>query len=505
MNLIIKSKKIFIPLFFKFTIAIVAIVLTFGTINSYLIYSKVYDFIKLESEKRGVLAAKALIESLSEELLTENYIDVQKSIRNFKKNDSSIEYIFIYIPREDIIIHTFTDGFPKNLIGINSVNSSTDSKFKIFESLEDGKKILDVGTPIENGVFGELHIGINENFAMENVDETINVLWIMVTIFLAVGILGAFLFSIFITKPIIKIQESADAIDLSPDKFYTVPEIKIREKIFGKFKPLFRTEDEIDILCSKFNFMLYRLMNAYATIKAAQDKLLESEKLATIGTMASGIAHEVNNPISGIKYAVKRLLKNPNNIEQNKEYLEMMLEATEKIESVVKNLLNFSRKENFEMCEFDIKEIIKKVEILLAHKLDKGDIELFLNINEKDKIIYGSPSHLQQVLLNLILNAIDAIRTGNNEIKKIVLSVTSDENNSRITVEDTGCGIAEKNIKNIFDPFFTTKDVDEGTGLGLSVAWQIINSHNGSLVVESVEGVGSKFIIDLPKKGNQDA
>lgn len=492
-----QTKKIKLTLFWKFTIAIVAIVILFGSINSILIYRNVQSALKEESEKRGLFIAKSLAGHIVSSFLFEDYMALQNTINNVEAIDPSISYIFILDESNNVLVHTFENKFPYQLISANNVpdNSAVHSQFIKFKG-ESEHSILDIAVPIISNKVGIIRLGIEQSALEHDVQKTVNIFWIMVALFLTAGISGAFVFARFITDPIKAIQSTADKIDLSQIGKQEIPSISIRDKFLGRVKILFRAEDEIDILADRFNQMIRRLENAYSELQKAQSYLLQSEKLATVGTLSAGLAHEINNPIAGIQNCIRRITADPSNIEQNIKYIELMENAIDKVEVVVTNLLNFSRKPSSDYSELSLNKIIENALLLVRHRLEKHRITVTNNLDKNLTSIKGNRNELEQVFVNLFINAVDAIEdncasSSNCERRLVINSVV---NNSQIEAEviDSGKGIPKEHLDKIFDPFFTTKEVDKGTGLGLSIVYNIIKAHGGKIEIESEEGKGTK-------------
>ncbi len=230
------------------------------------------------------------------------------------------------------------------MIETNSLkeNQSFNTQLLLLKDFNN-EVILDVATPILDGKIGTVRVGLKETSIIADVQKTVNIFWIMVAAFLSVGIIGALIFAKFITKPIITIQNVADNIELDQIGKKEIPQIKIRDKFLNRVKMLFRAEDEIDILADKFNQMILRLDKAYRDLQNAQSTIIQSEKLATVGTLTAGLAHEINNPVAGLQNCIRRIQNDPSNLEQNIKYIKMMETAVDKIERVVGNLLNFTR------------------------------------------------------------------------------------------------------------------------------------------------------------------
>ncbi|MFA3781631.1 ATP-binding protein [Melioribacteraceae bacterium 4301-Me] len=495
--------KFKMPLFWKFSLAIVTIVLVFGSINSILIYNNVQSALQTETEKRALFIAKSISNQITSALLFEDYVALQNTINSIKNIDSAIAYIFVLDVNDNLVVHTFEDVFPRSLILANSLsdNQQYNSQLIKFKG-KGGELILDIAVPVLSGKVGKVRVGIIESFIQSDVQKTVNVFWIMVAVFLGVGIIGAFVFANFITKPIKTIQNVADNIELDQIGKKEVPQIKIREKLFDRIKMLFRAEDEIDILADKFNQMIIRLDKAYRDLQNAQTTIIQSEKLATVGTLTAGLAHEINNPVAGLQNCIRRIKNDPANIEQNKKYLVMMESAVEKIEKVVGSLLNFSRRQSGDFMSLSIDEIVENSLLLVSHRIEKLRISITRNFPSHLPKIKGNKNQLEQVMLNLFINCIDSLEekiSANTETeRKIILSALQENNFVKVVIEDTGIGIPRDLIDKIYDPFFTTKSPGKGTGLGLSIVYNIIEAHNGKIYFESEEGKGTIVTLHLP-------
>jgi len=488
--------KFKLQLFWKFSIAIIFTVIVFGSINSILIYNNVQASLQQETEKRGVFIAKSIANQIISPLLFEDYIALQNTINSIKNIDPAIAYIFVLDVNNNLVVHTFEDVFPRSLILANSLNEDQQYNSQLIKFKGKGNElILDIVVPILNGKVGKVRVGIIENFIQSDVQKTVKIFWIMVAVFLGIGIIGAFLFANFITKPIKTIQNVADKIELSQIGKEQLPQIIIREKFLGRVKMLFRAEDEIDILADRFNQMIVRLDKAYRDLQNAQTALIQSEKLATVGTLTAGLAHEINNPIAGLQNCIRRIKNDPANIEQNRKYLVMMENAIEKIEKVVGNLLNFTRKQSGDFISISISEIVENSLLFVGHRLEKLRISVINNIPPNLPKIIGNKNQLEQVMLNLFINSIDSIEEkiskNPNSERRLILSASRENDFVKIRIEDTGSGIPENIKDKIFDPFFTTKSPGKGTGLGLSVVYNIIDAHQGKIYIESEEGKGT--------------
>ncbi len=229
-----------------------------------------------------------------------------------------------------------------------------------------------------------------------------------------------------------------------------------------------------------------------------EDQLLQAEKLSSIGLLAAGIAHEVNTPIAGISSYTQMLLKDTPESDQRKPILEKIEKQTFRAAEIVNGLLNFSRLNGSEFNAVDINQLIDDSLVLLNHQLQVNHIKVESQFDDSLPPVYGNRGKLQQVFVNLFLNARDAMPSGGD----LTVRTEMDESMIIVDISDTGMGIPEENIKRIFDPFFTTKTIGKGTGLGLAVTYGIIQEHGGRIFVDSDSGKGTHFRLKLPTRLN---
>jgi PAS domain S-box-containing protein len=226
-------------------------------------------------------------------------------------------------------------------------------------------------------------------------------------------------------------------------------------------------------------------------------RLVQADKLSSIGLLAAGVAHEVNTPLAVISTYAQMLAKQISGDEQKAPLLEKIARQTFRASEIVNSLLNFSRTSTTEFVAVDLNKIVRETLSLLEHQLVKARIEIKLSLDDGLPRIKGNAGKLQQVLLNLMLNARDAMESGGG-----ILAIRTGVDAGRVvrvSVSDSGAGIAADHLDRIFDPFFTTKGVKKGTGLGLSVSYGIVKEHGGEITVESQQGVGARFDLTFPQ------
>jgi two-component system NtrC family sensor kinase len=279
------------------------------------------------------------------------------------------------------------------------------------------------------------------------------------------------------------------------------------------------SKDEMGLLANTFNTMAsdikrYKdnmenwtraleeeIQKKTSEIMKAHDQLINAEKLASLGRMAAGVAHELNSPLTGIVTFAHLMLKRiPPENTQDIEDLEVIIEQAERCSKIIKSLLGFSRKTSAEKVFVNINSLTENTISMVRNQAKFHNIKFNLNFDESIPQIPTDPNQLQQVFINLLINAADAM----NERGQVTVAtrVSSDTASGKKYVEveftDTGPGIPEEHLGRVFEPFFTTKPVGKGTGLGLAVSYGIIKKHGGNVFVRSEMGKGASFFVRLP-------
>ena len=227
--------------------------------------------------------------------------------------------------------------------------------------------------------------------------------------------------------------------------------------------------------------------------RVLEDQLRKTERLAELGTLASGMAHEIGTPMNVILGRAELLMRKAKD-ESTRRGLETIVTQVERITKIMNQLLSFARKRPSEQRDVDMVWAIGNVLDMLTEKFKSQGIHVVKEYSSDLPQVLGDSDHLTQVLLNLVLNACQAMPVGGT----LTLKLCHKGDRVELSVQDTGTGIPEDQVSKIFDPFFTTKAVGEGTGLGLTVAHGIIQENNGTICVNSIPGQGSTFIISLP-------
>jgi two-component system NtrC family sensor kinase len=262
------------------------------------------------------------------------------------------------------------------------------------------------------------------------------------------------------------------------------------------------SKDEIGVLQTTFKDMIDYLKERDRRRRAeSENRLLQSEKQASVGRLAAGVAHEINNPLSGVLTFTRILQRSQNLGDKDREHLQKIAESTLRVRDIVKGLLDFSRQTELDQEPTDVNRPVRSVISAMENQALIKGVTLEFNPGEDLPMITVDRNQFQSVLINLIINALDATEQGGAVRVSTGISVSASNTEKKgieISIADTGCGIPPENLDKLFEPFFTTKEVGEGTGLGLAVTYGIVQRHGGTIRVQSEVGRGSAFTIWIP-------
>ena len=401
---------------------------------------------------------------------------------------------------------------------------------RVIRSKEElGLPLSDKNGQVKEERIGTAHIGMGLQHMRKEIGDMTKVVVGLTLLVVLVGILlTIFLVNIFI-KPVKRLVQATERIangDLSHAVEVTAKdEIGIlassfnqmtislkesREKIEEYNRTLENKVRERTIELEKTN---RDLANALKSLKETQSQLIQVEKMAAVGQLAAGVAHELNNPLGGIlgysQFALEKINQKPlcqfSTEDKNSfmQYLTDIEKQTKKCRTIIQSLLKFSRASHLEEFELiNINQVLRETFVFTQHQIVKNKVNLVQELTEPLPQIAGHPSQLQQVFTNLILNAVQAMSGGGT--LRVKSKLRKDSSEIEVSFSDTGIGIAEENLNKVFEPFFTTKKVGEGTGLGLSVSYGLIKDHCGEIQVESQKNQGTTFIVILPVRRGEE-
>ena len=274
-----------------------------------------------------------------------------------------------------------------------------------------------------------------------------------------------------------------------------------------------RSHDELGELSDSFNNMISELKRSRDAIEEwtqtlerrvyertqelqrVQDQLIRAGKMAALGELAAGVAHEINNPLTGVLTFSSLMLKKVDENHPWKKDLENIVQQTTRCRNIVRGLLDFARQRKPDKKEWDIHTLVDRTVTLVENQARFQNIKIAKEFKTNIPMLFLDGDQIQQVFMNIIINAADAM-TGDGGT--LTIKTNMKEGMAEVSFTDSGCGIAKEHLSKLFDPFFTTKETGKGTGLGLAISYGIIQSHGGDIEVESQVGKGSIFRIKLP-------
>jgi len=351
---------------------------------------------------------------------------------------------------------------------------------------DDGERVLEVLEPlhISTRFWGTLAVG----FSLEPVEQRIEVmvsrLVVLALLVIAVNSVISAISMEWLIRPILalhQVMQRAGRGDLSA-------------------RASTRRHDEIGELGRAFNGMMNELEESREREQVRRAQLAHTEKMAAVGTLAAGVAHEVNNPVAGVLACIENMRDDPDNDVMREQYLGLIHDGVKRIERTVANLLDFSRPRSMRLGPTSLNQSLTQVLDLVRFQLRKAGVEPRLELDPRNPWIAGDRFQIEQLFLNLVLNALQAMPDGGT----LTLRTRRQGAWEIVEVGDTGTGIPEALRERIFDPFFTTRAVGQGTGLGLSVSYNIVAAHGGGIEVETVEGEGSTFRVLFPADEDED-
>jgi signal transduction histidine kinase len=269
-----------------------------------------------------------------------------------------------------------------------------------------------------------------------------------------------------------------------------------QEKASAVYWGLAENEMCLPYLIDQLEENLHQLAQSHKELTEAQQQLIQSEKLASVGQLAAGVAHEVNNPLGTILLYSHMLLEKLGNKDARREELEIIAKEATRCRDIVRGLLDFARQRKLQMENIDLNKILNEVLSLASKQPSFQKVEISKALDPSLPRVSGDPVQLKEVFLNIVSNAGEAMPRGGR------VAVSSKFNNGggniEVAIHDTGHGVSPENLNKIFMPFFTTKQIGQGTGLGLAIAYGIVKMHRGSIDVESKQGEGTTFVVKLP-------
>jgi len=455
----------------KITILNVGIIIFLGILIGLSLKDLVTKSMRTELTNKGISIVRNLSDRIADSILLDDLYKIQEAINEVREKEPDIEYIFLTGNARQVFAHTFTNGYPPDLLSWNPLTNPPLS----IQLLETERGFVrDIGLKVFEGMEPELHLGFKEERILNFLKWIRNLIVILTLVVIGIGATLSFSLSKLITKPLYALVEFTKT-------------LSARE--FGK-KITVGSKGEVEELAETFNKLSFELKIYKEKMEESYQQMLRTEKLTALGRLSAGLAHEIKNPLTSIKMLFQVF---KGSAKPTPEDMEVILTEVKRMDDLLTKFLSFARGDSFNLKEIDVNEMIRQAINLTTFKLREQDITLELNLSKSIPLIKADRSLLEQAMLNLLFNALEAMPTGG----MLHLSTNLEDHSIAIRVKDTGEGIPAEIQGKVFDPFFTTKS--RGTGLGLYIVHNIITAHDGMVTFKSKRGE-TIFTVNLPAR-----
>lgn len=472
-----ESGQRFVPLRAQLALLMSVAVLLFGLLNLLVVGWLSFKSLSREQERRLEFVAELLAQRAQEPLLFDNRVALDRMVRQSKSIDPDIAYILISDATSQLVAHTFETAVPGWVSPGRRRAEAVRGVFTVAD--DDGDNYREMERPILRGQLGKVRVGMAEARIRHEVANLLSILALMVTVLLVTGLLATRLVALRVTRPLEKISAALEGFQLDG------PALRLR----------LETGDELSLVAAKMETMASRLQELYEQERQRDRELMRVERLAALGTLSAGIAHEVNNPLAGIKNAAQRLAKTADDPNRVERYREVISSSVDRIERIIRRTLSLSRIERARIRRVDLASSIERAVELARPRLDEVGAEVKIIKGPEPLIVETDSDIVEQVVLNLLLNAADAVEMNDEGVQRRVEVLVERAVDGRVVlrVRDSGPGVPAAIEERIFDPFYTTKGAGKGTGLGLAVSWRAAREIGGELELESRGGPGATF------------
>lgn len=486
--------KLHMSLQTKFMLSVIALLCVLASLILFVIEKREVKAIYEEQRNIGIVIAKNIANMIYSQLFVWDEEGIEESIE--AEVDEKLIYIVIYDRFRSPLTATrfikdYDEIYSFSLLGQQVDKNSFFSERKRLEDQDSVQvlRILEVEVPIfvkgSPDRWGSIKIGLSLEETRKEMRETRLMLLLIGSVGLLIGILGALLLAKRITGPLKKLVEAT---------------VKISKGHFSQ-RINITSQDEIGNLARSFNKMSRQLLQARKKEEVANQKLIQAEKLASIGRISAGIAHEIRNPLTSVKLNIQKLVLSDNLDEVEKEHLNISQEGIKYMEKSIRDLLDFTRASELELARFSIEQILEESVKTLADSLALKKVTLKRNFQDELPQILVDGDKLRQVFLNILRNAYEAVDEGGEITISLSLLKERSRKIIKVVISDNGCGIPDKERDVIFELFYTTKTT--GIGLGLAIARKIIEQHNGSIQLSENAKKGTSFEILIPVEAPQ--
>ena len=447
----------------------------FGTANAWVFRTLMSHSLGASLEAQGTALTELVAEECAPYLLHQDDLGLANALGSYQKRYAGINYVVIYGARGEVLTSTFTGGTPAFL-------TEQRAPGRALHLRSDREFFLDFTSPILGGGLGSVRLGLSERGIRRHEAFGEFVLLGMVVLFLLAGVAGSLIIAQSVHRDAVRLSSAVQAFHLEDP----IPGLPVGRR------------DELGLVARAVQDMMVRLGELHQENMALLARFRDTDRMSSVGLIASGLAHDINNPLSGLIASLERLARHPGDVEQAAAYLPSMQEAARHIQGVLRNLLQVVRHQRYTECAVDLADTAAKARLLAGHRLPTG-VEFALDVPADLPFVQFDPVCLLQILVNILINAEDAMvgATG-----RITLKAVEEEGSILITIADQGLGMAPEVLAKAFDPLFTTKPPGEGTGLGLAIARQMMRDHGGEIAITSEPGKGTRVTLRFREAGN---
>ncbi len=439
-------------------------VVLFGSVNAWVFRSVMLRSLRASLTAQGQALVELVADQSESLLLHRDRLGLDRMLDSYRSRYAEAFYIVVYDGNGGIAASTFRDGVPAFLDSPRPAGPPF--RFKSRETY-----FQDFQAPILHGSLGMVRLGLSENAIRSRAAFGESAIQGMVLLFLLAGVGGSFLIAQDVHRDALRLSSAVAAFRMDGP----VPALPVRRR------------DEIGLVARAVQDMMGRLKDLQQENLALLARFRDADRMSSVGLIAAGLAHDINNPLSGLMASLDRLSRKPEDATRLTAYLPPMKEAARHIQGVLQRLLQFVRHTRYEEVPVDLKDAAQKARMLVEHSLPAG-VGLDLQVPDDLPAVSFDPAGLLQILVNILINAADAmdLREG-----RIVLRASEEAGRVTIAVQDTGIGMPPEALAQAFDPLFTTKPPGRGTGLGLAIARQMMRDHGGDIELASTPGEGT--------------
>ena len=461
------------PLRARLQLAITLAVLVFGSLNVVLVGRITYQALRAEQDRRLHFVARLVAQEATSPLLFDDQLSLRRVLDESRALDPDLAYIAVFDARG------------------GGITKSAGSEAARWLEAHEAPPSLPAGAPyreavekIMGGRLGEVRVGVAETTLRATLGRILSVLSLVGLAFLAAGVVGAAFIARTVTKPIERLVHFASTVRLDGD----LPPLEIT------------SQDEIAELAAQLMSDARRLQILHAQAEVRRRDLARVEHLATIGTLAAGLAHKINNPLAGIRASVDRLLRQTTASADAERYGAVLRDAISRIERTVQETLTFARVGEVQLAPTSLPDAIERALDLAAPRLEETRVSVAQSVPADIPLVRADATRLVQIVLDLILNACDAMPDGG----ELAFGSSHDEQRATLEICDTGPGVPADLAGKIFNPFFTTKPPGKGTGLGLAVSRASAREMGGDLALAPCGHCGACFRLTLAVAAKED-